>query len=327
MTRFIRQRCKQKKEAGFTLIAAVIFVMLIGFLGVVASFLFTSGTTTTKDYLLSARVFFAAEGGLERGIRQCLLAVANGTTYTAETINLTLGAQTIPVAITVSGTNPRLISSSCSFSSAQRVVQQNVQWYQSIFSHYAISSQGNIIMGGTTYTSCPGGTGCPANSKTNQYLLPKSVTGGSTVTNPPLVRGQTYNYNTVNITSNLSLSGSGTSGVIIYCKQLTVSTNGVSVNTGSGSDANNLLFVVEGNVSIANSFTFKGAIYAPNGSITAGTSFNLNGAIAGNSVSIGTSASITFDSGSGSNTPGLANGYNQTASITKVAASWQEIFQ
>jgi len=31
---------------------------------VVASFNFTSGTTSTKDYLFSARVFFAAEGGL-----------------------------------------------------------------------------------------------------------------------------------------------------------------------------------------------------------------------------------------------------------------------
>ncbi len=48
MTRFIRRRGKQKNETGFILVAAVILVVLIGLLGVVASFLFVSGTTQPK---------------------------------------------------------------------------------------------------------------------------------------------------------------------------------------------------------------------------------------------------------------------------------------
>jgi Tfp pilus assembly protein PilX len=321
MNRFIRQRGKQKKEFGFALIAAIIFVVLIGLLGVVASFLFVSGTTTTKDYVLSTRAFYAAEGGLVRGIRQCLLAVANGTAYTNETINVTLGSQTIPVVITVSGTNPRQITSSCTFQNVQRVVQQNVQWSQSIFSQYALSSQGNIVMGGTTYSSCPGGTGCPANSITNQYLLPITVSGGSnqTISSTTTLSSGTYNYNTLTINNTLNVSSSG---VTINCKQLTVG-NSVNINSGSGSDGNNLLIVVEGNVTIGNGVTFKGAIFAPNGSIAIGTSLTMNGAIAGNSVSIGTPSNITFDNGAGQHTPA---GYNKTASIAKVANSWQEVF-
>jgi type II secretory pathway pseudopilin PulG len=173
-----------KKEAGFTLIATIIFIILIGFLGVTASFLFTSGTTTTKDYLLSTQAFYAAEGGIERGIRQFLLN-ANGTHYNGEPINLTMGSQTFPVTISVSslGTNQYNITSSCTYQSATRVVQQTVQM-QSVFSQstntpsyvpYAITSGGNIILGGTTYTTCPGGSGCPSYLSTYQPQAPITV--------------------------------------------------------------------------------------------------------------------------------------------------------
>ncbi len=243
-----------------------------------------------------------------------------------------MGGQSYPFTTTVLSTdfsgaalpaNQRRIQSSGTFQGVQRVVGRIVQ-RQSIFSQYALSSQGNIVRGGTTYTSCPGGGGCPANSITNQYLLPKTVAGGINRTNPPLARGNTYNYNTVTINSNLSMTGSGTAGVTIYCTQLTVS-NFVSVNGGSG-NPDNLLIVVQGNVSIGNTCTFKGAIYAPNGSITIGSSFNLTGAIAGNSLSIGNSSNITFNNGAGSITPDQTNGYNQTPIVSRVANGWQEVF-
>lgn len=321
MTELFKNPKGKKKEAGFILIAAIIIMTLLGFLGVTASYLFTSGTTTTKDYLLSARVFFAVEGGLERGMRQCLLAAAGGPSYGGETINLTIGGQTYSVVITVTGTNPRQITSSYPFPNPQRVVQQNAQWSQSVFSQYALSSQGNIIRGGTTYTSCPGGAGCPANSKTNQYMLPITVVGGPdrTISSSTTLGSGSYYYNNFNVNNTLNISG----GVVIYCKQFSVANN---VNINSTGNPDNLLILVEGNTTIGNSLNFRGAIFTPNGNISIGNTFNLNGAIAGNSLSIGSSSTITYDSGAGFLSPDHPNGYNQTAIITKVASSWQEIY-
>lgn len=52
-------------KSGFTLLQAVIFISVIGFLGLIAAHLFTTGTAMNTDHVFSLRALYIAEGGLE----------------------------------------------------------------------------------------------------------------------------------------------------------------------------------------------------------------------------------------------------------------------
>ncbi|MEW6186285.1 MAG: hypothetical protein AB1585_11155 [Thermodesulfobacteriota bacterium] len=62
---YYRSKGIKRGQEGAALIAAVVFIVFIGFLGVTASFLFSSGTAATVDSLQSQRAFYIADSGVE----------------------------------------------------------------------------------------------------------------------------------------------------------------------------------------------------------------------------------------------------------------------
>ncbi len=86
---------KTTRQQGTALVAAVVFIVVMGFLGVTASFLFNTSASMSMDSLLSMRAFYAAEAGLEWGIKK----FQEDPDYNGDSFPLPVGAQTYQIDV------------------------------------------------------------------------------------------------------------------------------------------------------------------------------------------------------------------------------------
>lgn len=68
-----------KHQAGYFAILAIIFIVIIGFLGLTIVYMFSSGATISSNFVQAAKAFYIAEGGLEKTTRYLLTPVLSGT--------------------------------------------------------------------------------------------------------------------------------------------------------------------------------------------------------------------------------------------------------
>ncbi|MBI5604483.1 MAG: hypothetical protein HY879_14140 [Deltaproteobacteria bacterium] len=284
MTGIIKKPKDQKKEAGFILIAAIIIMTLLGFLGVTASYLFTSGTTTTKDYLLSTRAFFIAEGGVEyvgKYLRD--QGSPNWSTITPPSGSISLGDGSFSVVFTNQAVNnlDAVVTGVVPGSpvNAQRQVTATFQ------KDLAVRSRGGISMGNNAYVDCdptnPSNPLCYSSScactNTNVSAANMPIIPVPSPTPPAPSIGCSYpHHSTGTITPGVYYCSSMTfdnsavvslSGpVTIYTQSLTIDNGATFNNSGNPRD---LLIIVQGTVPsslvalIDNNAILKGAIYAP----------------------------------------------------------------
>lgn len=339
MTRFVRREGKGKKEAGFTLIAAIIFTALIGFLGVVASFLFTSGTTSTKDFLLSTRAFYAAEGGVEYTARY-LKGMANWISPTDPPNQpIALGDGTFTVTFTPVNSNNINAVIVGNSGTAGRAIAASFQR-----SGYAIRSRGGISLGNNAVLDCdPFNPSNPTCNNTNLNTCPCTVANVSTSnlpafsvpspapaplsdcsidSNTTISAGVYYCSGGLTINNNVQITLTGP--VTIFTTTFTINNNDF-VNT-SGS-ASNMLIMAQGNVTINNNSGFKGAIYAPGYDISISNNVQFTGTVAGgragvwNTININNNASFDQTAGTGSSYYNQAGG---GGAVTVSLTNWQE---
>src|SRR3990167_19697 len=68
-----------KKKRGFIAIAVIVFIIIIGFIGVTAAFFFTSSSLSSMYSLRSGQALYLAESGLERAAHTLLTPVLSGS--------------------------------------------------------------------------------------------------------------------------------------------------------------------------------------------------------------------------------------------------------
>lgn len=277
MTQLFKNPKGKKKESGFILIAAIIIMTLLGFLGVTASYLFTSGTTTTKDYLLSARAFYIAEGGVEY-VGKYLRDLPDWSTVTPPGA-VSLGSGNFSVVFTNQAVNNLDAVVTGNSGNAQRQVTATFQKYS------AIRSRGGISMGNNAFVDCdptnPSNPLCYSSScactNTNVSAANMPIIPVPSPTPPAPSIGCSYpHHSTGTITpgvyycssmtfansADVSISGP----VTIYTQSLTIDNGATFNNSGNPRD---LLIIVQGTVPsslvalIDNNAILKGAIYAP----------------------------------------------------------------
>jgi hypothetical protein len=322
---------KPSPESGIALVVVIIFITVIGFLGVVVSFLFSSGAAMTTDHLLSSRVFSTAEGGLERGIRR----YQEDGAYGGESGGVSLEGQTYPFTINFFPTdfsgNPlptlqRRFRSTSTLQGIQRITEQIVQ-RDPVFSRFAIASPGGPSIGASPNWSC-GMPPCPGTPPYTGSIAPPlvqvpgggdlTISNGSSRDFSGALGGTIYEYNACHIGNHVTINRTGTGAVTIRCKILSIDSNGTINNSGS---ASSFLFIVEGDVSIGSQTSFKGALYA-GGSVVILSQFSLVGAVAGGNVSIGSQSTLTFEPQAGS----LSPFFEKTGGIISYEG-WREVFQ
>lgn len=105
------------RQKGFLLIVAAVLIVVIGFLGVAASYLFVSTSTTNTNYLQSSQALFLAESGLEQGIHTLLaytLTQREGCSGLSLTNTLGKGAYTVTATGPFSPSTPTTLNGALS---------------------------------------------------------------------------------------------------------------------------------------------------------------------------------------------------------------------
>ena len=329
-------------EAGISLIAGIMVVLMVSLLGVVASPLVVSKMGATSFRLASTKAQFVAEGVLERGIQQYK---ANCSGYTGES-NATLGQGQFTVqlyATDYSGnalTGQRRIQSTGYVPNstnpvAVKVVQQIATCPGS--TALAVTSKGGITMNGSAQILCGtqtcansavqnGSCTCAQKNSATTYAA-VSVPGGLSApgTGCTVNSGaSTWAAGTYYCATLLANSGSVVNlggPVTIYVGSLTLNSNS-SLNLGG--QAKNLLVMVTGSGSaiINTSAYLTGFLYDPGGSLTLNSGAHIVGAVVGNSVMVNDSSDVTWDKTAGTSAPGFSSGTGLTSGDTSI--DWRE---
>lgn len=332
-------------NSGISLVAALIVVIVVMFLGVAAGSLYVSKTGATANRLSSMRAQYLAEGGLERGIQ---MYKADCSGYGGETVYLGRGQFRVEVYNTgFDGTtalsNQARIRSTGAVPDATnplavRVVEQIATCPSS--SSMAVASKTSLYLWGGSTIICGSQTcsnsdvqadacACAKINSSGAYP-PVSVPGGLSAPGGQCqYNGGTFDWDggtyycanlQINNTSTINLTGP----VTIYVGQVQLN-KGSSLNW-SGS-AQNLLVMVSGSgyTALNSGSYFKGFLYAPGS-----TNFQLNnnsqvvGALVGGGIAINSGSDVIWDQTAGMSAPGFSGSTGSTGSSSDTTINWRE---
>src|SRR5476651_1421009 len=69
----------RKNQAGFLLMVSIFILVVIGFLGLTAVFMFAGGSGATANFMMAEQAFDDAVSGLEKGSRYILTPALTGS--------------------------------------------------------------------------------------------------------------------------------------------------------------------------------------------------------------------------------------------------------
>lgn len=334
-----------KKAKGFSVIALLVVILLLGSVGYIVSSLMTRSQESTLRTLDSIQAFYAAQGGMEYVGKY--LEVSGGSDWTTapvphnQPIALGNGNFTVTFAPVDADTLNATITGRTG--SAQRRV---IAGFHKTGGGGAIQSQGGINMGNNAWVDCQPSNpsnplcdnsnlgSCPCTSQNVSVMPPIAVPGG--LSPPPIGCSFANNFvgtipaGTYVCASGVKLNNNAVihlgGAVTIFTTTLVMKSNATLNASGS---AGNLLVIASGNVTLNNNSVFKGSVYAPGRTITIGNNAGVTGIMAGgatgvaNTININNNAGINYDQTAGSNSPyysQMGGGGAPTVSVT----NWQE---
>jgi hypothetical protein len=342
----MRVNC-MKNNAGISLMGAIIVVVVVSFLGVVASALLVSKMGASSLRLSSIKAQFVAEGGIERGVQQYK---ANCSGYTGESnVALGQGRFTVQVyatdfdGVTALALSKRRILSTGYVPSATnpvavKVVQQIATCPASV--SYAVASKAALDLWNGSTITC-GAQVCGQNevqngsctcAKKNSAATYPAVTVPGGLSAPPgglcQYNGGTFFWSAgtyycpqlqLNSGSIINLTGA----VTIYVGLIEL--NNISQLNWSGQAANLLVMVAGSGYTALNSGSFfKGFIYVPGSTnVQLNNSSQVMGAIVTGNMAINSGSDVVWDQTAGSATPGfIGTGSGGGGSDTTI--DWRE---
>ncbi len=331
-----------RNDAGISLVAAIIVVVVVGFLGVVTASLFGSKALGTANRLASAKAQFIAEGGLERGVREYKsICQTNPAGYDGGETNVALGGGTFSVQVynndfsgTALGAGQRRIRSTGSIAGAVKAVEQIV--YCTSSSPLALASETQVSLSNNSSIYCGPGATNPCSqtqidggkcvcAKESVPTLP-AVTVPTSPQPPAPPGGCSYSSNTTytwpagTYYCNYFAMSNGakiaiTGVVTLYANNLQMA-NSAEFNR-YGTAANALIMVTQF-AQLANSSVFRGSFYAPDASFQLANGSTIVGSVATHYAQLTNSAQIVWDYTGGTAASQFGNLYD-------VNVMWREV--
>lgn len=332
-----------KKEKGFSVIALIVAILLLGSIGYIMSSLMTRSQETIPRTLDSIRAFYVAQGGMEYVGKY--LEASGGSDWTTAPVPpnqpIALGNGNFTVSFSpVDADNLTATITGYVGSAHRRVIAS----FQKTGGGGAIQSQGGINLGNNAWVDCepsnPSNTlcnnsnlgSCPCTSQ-NVSSMPTITPSGSS----HAICGSHGNNYTRTVPAGTYYCSSGISfgnnARITISGAVTIFTT--SFNMGNGAQINaagnpaNLLIITQGNVS-GNNLQFKGALYSPGYSVNVGNNAQFTGTVSGGvpgvtgTISAGNNSHITLDAAAGSNSPYYAQVGGGGGGTTLSVTGWQE---
>jgi Tfp pilus assembly protein PilX len=184
-----------RKQQGFFVIAAVILIVIIGFLGIAITYMFVGSATSNINFLQSSKAFYIADGGLEKATRYLSTPVLSGApariacdnvTANSNLTNSSLGDGTFTVTSTGSlyVSSPTTVSGALTATATTIPVSSTTNYQNSgrimvdrEFMNYAAKNATNFLgvtrgVDGTTATTHASGT------RIGQYQCILTSSGG-----------------------------------------------------------------------------------------------------------------------------------------------------
>lgn len=338
-------RNRLKKEEGFSLIALVVTLLLLGSIGYIVSSLITRSQESIPRTMDSAKAFHIAEGGVQYVGKY--LKVSGGTDWTTAPVPpnqpISLGSGNFTVTFSPVDADNLNATITGNFGSARK--QSTVAFQKTSGTALAVRSRGAIYIGSGAWVDCEplnpsnplctnaniGSCPCTRQNVSSADMpaftipspSPPLPPGGCTMNSSRTIpAGNYYCPSGLTVGNNVVVTISG--AVTFFTTTFSLNNNARFNQSGA---APNVLVMAQGDVSVYNNARFKGAIYAPGYDIGISNNAVYTGTIAGgdpsNPYTVSISNNADFDVSAGSNSAyynQAGGGVGSLVSITR----WQE---